>query len=74
MKIHFSSSREKTVSHFSSRISRDRDSCQGLLCPIAATPVSLRVLRPCFCHALTVIFFYLIVYVLYILTLYQHQV
>ena len=32
MKIHFSSSREKTVSHFSSRISRDRDSCQGLPC------------------------------------------
>ena len=30
MNIHFSSSREKTVSHFSSRISRDRDSCQGL--------------------------------------------
>ena len=31
MKIHFSSLRGKTVSHFSSRISRDRDSCQGLV-------------------------------------------
>ena len=30
MKIHFSSSRGKTKSNFSSRISRDRDSCQGL--------------------------------------------
>ena len=30
MKIHFSSLRGKTVSHFSSRISRDRDSCQCL--------------------------------------------
>ena len=30
MKIHFSSSRGKTKSHFSSGISRDRDSCQGL--------------------------------------------
>ena len=32
MKIHFSSSRGKTKSNFSSRISRDRDSCQGLVC------------------------------------------
>ena len=32
MKIHFSSSRGKTKSNFSSRISRDRDSCQGLAC------------------------------------------
>ena len=31
MKIHFSSSRGKTKSNFSSRISRDRDSCQGLV-------------------------------------------
>ena len=31
MKIHFSSSRGKTKTNFSSRISRDRDSCQGLL-------------------------------------------
>ena len=31
MKIHFSSSREKTRSYFSSRISRDWDSCQGLV-------------------------------------------
>ena len=30
MKIHFSSWRGKTKSNFSSRISRDRDSCQGL--------------------------------------------
>ena len=30
LKIHFSSSRGKTKSNFSSRISRDRDSCQGL--------------------------------------------
>ena len=30
MKIHFSSSRGKIKSNFSSRISRDRDSCQGL--------------------------------------------
>ena len=31
MKIHFSSSRGKTKSNFASRISRDQDSCQGLL-------------------------------------------
>ena len=31
MKIHFFSSSEKTLNHFSSRISRERDSCQGLL-------------------------------------------
>ena len=31
MKIHFSSSREKTMSLFSFRISRDWDSCQGLV-------------------------------------------
>ena len=31
MKIHFSSQRGKTNSKFSSRISRDRDSCQGLI-------------------------------------------
>ena len=31
MKIHFSSSRGKTKSNFSSRISQDRDSCQGLI-------------------------------------------
>ena len=30
MKIHFSSWRGKTKFNFSSRISRDRDSCQGL--------------------------------------------
>ena len=30
MKIHFSSSRGKTKRNFSSRISRDRNSCQGL--------------------------------------------
>ena len=30
MKIHFSSSRGKSKSNFSLRISRDRDSCQGL--------------------------------------------
>ena len=42
MKIHFSSSREKTVSHFSSRISRDRDSCQGLQSlPIQNLPIML---------------------------------
>ena len=31
MKFHFSSSRGETKNNFSSRISRDRDSCQGLL-------------------------------------------
>ena len=30
MKFHFSSSRGETKNNFSSRISRDRDSCQGL--------------------------------------------
>ena len=30
MKISFSRAREKNLSHFSSRISRDRDSCQCL--------------------------------------------
>ena len=33
MKFHFSSSRGETKNNFSSRISRDRDSCQGLLTP-----------------------------------------
>ena len=33
MKIHFFSLRGKTVSHFSSRIFRDRDSCQCLIHP-----------------------------------------
>ena len=32
MKNHFSTSREKTRSYFSSRISQDRDPCQGLVC------------------------------------------
>ena len=31
MKFHFSSSRGETKNNFSSRISRDRDSCQGLI-------------------------------------------
>ena len=40
MKISFSRAREKNLSHFSSRISRDRDSCQCLLAPLAmATPL-----------------------------------
>ena len=30
MKIHFSSSTKRTRSYFFSKISRDRDSCQGL--------------------------------------------
>ena len=39
MKIHFSSSRGKTKSNFSSRISRDRDSCQGLIQSLPAYPI-----------------------------------
>ena len=38
LKIHFSNSREKFVGHFSSRISRDRDSCQGLSLPQGSPP------------------------------------
>ena len=37
MKIHFSSSTERTRSYFSSRISRDQDSCQGLEGPSTYT-------------------------------------
>ena len=38
MKFHFSSSRGETKNNFSPRISRDRDSCQGL--PDGATCIS----------------------------------
>ena len=36
MKFHFSSSRGETKNNFSSRISRDRDSCQGLIAMLKA--------------------------------------
>ena len=44
MIIHFSSSRGKTKTNFSSRISRDRDSCQGLPhTPLGTSKVTLEI-------------------------------
>ena len=46
MKFHFSSSRGETKNNFSSRISRDRDSCQGLE-PLNDRPVDPGIRHQC---------------------------
>ena len=45
MKISFSRAREKNLSHFSSRISRDRDSCQCLYIVSSRAPVRAKTIR-----------------------------
>ena len=45
MKIQFSSSREKNMSHFFSRFSRDRDSCQWLVWTIWCRGLTIGSLR-----------------------------
>ena len=55
MKIQFSSSREKNMSHFFSRFSRDRDSCQWLPPIVCIDESQVTFWQPCpcemfFCH------------------------